>query len=218
MADLGISGGKEVGSKLASLLDEFSQLNEAQRRSYHNFVDFDFSELNLYYRDFEYCDLRGAKFSKSYLRMAHFKGALLDKAIFEEAYMEEVDFSGATMRGSILTGSHISNYAMLKGTDLSDAVLLNLIGGHLGRPGVGSVWMTDTNLERADMRGFVFPREFVFRVNLSEANLCGADLSNLDVVGKNIVLKGARFDEKTKFPKQFWPRWHGMRWVGKVSY
>lgn len=210
-------GGKEVGAELALLLDDFSQMDEVRRRNYRSFVGFDFSGLNLYDRDLEYCNLDGAKFSGAYLRMTHFKGALLDKAIFDNAYMEEVDFSTASMKAAVLTGSHLSNYAKLNGTDLSGAVLLDLAGHALGHPGVGAVWMIGTKLIGADLRGFVFPSETIANVNLDGSNLCGADLSKLDVEKMNITLKDSQFDETTKLPKLFWPRKHGMHWVGKVS-
>ena len=153
----------------------------------------DFQGKDLPMRDFSNKQLDGANFSAAKLFLAKFVNASLAKTNFQEADLTSASFSGAKaagadFRGAILKATGLQNAdfsgANFQDTDLGNSSLQNskLIGANLrGAKGIGDVLKAD--LREADLRGAVFT--------------CTAYYME----GSN--LKGARYDDTTKWPAGF---------------
>jgi uncharacterized protein YjbI with pentapeptide repeats len=141
------------------------------------------------------------------LRGANLAGANLNAALLHSADLEDADLRGATLdradlRGAVLCRANLE-HASLAGCSLSGADLrnTNLHGACLVGAGLFRADLQSANLQNADLS-----RAELLYTDLSGADLRGADLRTHLSTAK---LKGARYDETTRWPAGFQPSRHG---------
>jgi hypothetical protein len=143
----------------------------------------DFSNKPLDGANFEDANLFLAKFVNASLAKANFQGADLTSASFSQAKAAGADFRAAIFKATGLQSANFSG-ANFQDTDLGNSSFQNsnLAGANLrGAKGIGDVQKAD--LRGADLRGAVFT--------------CTAYYM------EGCRLKGAKFDQNTKWPAGF---------------
>lgn len=132
-------------------------------------------------------DLSGARMQKCDLARADLSDSRLGKASLEDSWLRSAVLRRAQARGVNLTRSYLSG-AELDGADLREA-----------------------RLQAADLRGAGLRGARLDWADLSNTRLEGAVLSGASLRG--VVLRNARFDNRTKWPAGFSPKAAGAVWV-----
>ena len=151
-------------------------------------------------------DLTGYNFDGKTLPMANFENATLKDARFEGAVVKEGDFRGADLTNAYffradLTGSDFRE-ATFKSTMFTQATLDQAI---FEKVDFGGISLTTVKLRKANLKrikGFSSLND----IDFTEADLRGANLSNLDTNSTftgTMRLRHAKYDSKTRWPKGF---------------
>jgi uncharacterized protein YjbI with pentapeptide repeats len=202
----------EVSPDLLAQIAVLSRLDPATRLSNEALVGYGFDGLNLYYQNMGGFNLSNTTFKLANLRLAQLGGSNLSGADFTGADMEEINLIGAIMVDALLIDCGLGNFADLSGANLSGATLRNAVKMILpGRPGV--VKMISVNLTGATLQDFIFSPEYHSDLILDESDLRGADLSRINMMEHRFSTNGAIYNGNTKFPENFVPRRHAMRWA-----
>lgn len=144
----------------------------------------------------------------------------------ERATLRQQDLTGWALPGAVLSGIDLGK-AKLEGADLrgaqfrnSQLVAATLAGADLRGANLEYANLTAADLRRADLRG-----ARLAAASLAQADLRGADLRGADLAGHgaNRVLwerrigsaqfEGAVYDETTRWPPGFNPRWKSCIFV-----
>lgn len=143
----------------------------------------DFSNKPLDGANFEDANLFLAKFVNASLAKANFQGADLTSASLDGAKAAGADFRGATLKSAGMQAADFSG-ANFQDTDLGNISFQNskLVGANLrGAKGIADV-------QKADLRG---------------ADLCGAVFTCTAYYMEGCKLKGAKFNQNTRWPAGF---------------
>ncbi len=151
-------------------------------------------------------DARGADFSYmdlSDLFVEGGSGVSFEGADFNHANLRNSSFvhcriimQNVNMEGADLTG------VCLSGVDFEDS---NFSGANLNDAEVYQVDFIGVDFQDARL-GF----EAQGRIFMDNANLCGADLTQLKNIGGVYSWRGAKYDSSTLWPENFDPNYHGM--------
>lgn len=204
--------GTLLGTVLGALLQECLQVrrNAATERAYWVRIALDWAtsgrKMSLRRANLQDADLRGLDVAQAAdgSPNADLSYASLQRAKLWNAKMRGVDLTGADMRRAILTGADLSD-SDLHGADLRRAVLA---GADLNDARLPSARLTRANLwnahlRKADLTGADLTSADLFEASLEGSNLCGTDLT--DAWMERISLDDARYDEKTRWPRDFTP-------------
>ena len=171
----------------------------------------------------EHPNLRGRDFGDAELRFVDLAYADLQHTNFDGADLEYADLRSANLKDAVL------NATVLHGADLRDAdlqgtamVMVNLIGvdlrganlrnARLGCPDCNRVSTVMTsNFKGADLRGAHFGNSRIYDSVFEEADLRGANLAATR--GLPISLRGALYDDSTRWPERIDPRQWEMVYV-----
>jgi isoamylase len=144
--------------------------------------------------DLSGADLRQVQFEGADLSHIRLRGAAMASANLRRASLTGADLSGANLDTAILVEADLHAAALhetrLRSTDLRQA--------NLGAAVCTSADFTNACLDQADLSG----------ANLEEATLFGADLRGADLTGAVLLradLRGARYDNRTRWPQGFVP-------------
>ena len=131
-------------------------------------------------------------------------GAVIAAAKMQWKHLSEVALSGASLQGADLTGADLTG-AQLNSADLSRAILqtANLTGASLHGADLQGAMLKGAILQGADMRRADARGADLSWANLAEADLRGANLSGVEL--DETLLRGARYDDGTVFPRTFDP-------------
>ena len=149
---------------------------------------------------------------------------LSDKELIERDRIEAVTAAGHNFNGANLDNAALKGLD-LKSVQLAGAFLVesnlqgtSLMGANLHKARLQRANLQWTDLRYADLQEAHFEGANLKAADLSHANLelthlartilCGADLSNVDL--NRTTLKGARYDENTRFPEGFDPEERGL--------
>jgi len=155
--------------------------------------------------DFSGQDLPGKNFIKQSLDNANFEDAVLKTANFDGAIATRANFQGADL-----------SYANFNNADLSNA---DFRGARFAYTKFFQATLNGANLEKADLSlcGSGFSHSTLRKANLrnlkamcpayysdlSEADLRGANLLAMKVIGNETRFRKAKYDSKTRWPKDF---------------
>ena len=167
----------------------------------------DLAGADLDYVDLANADLREANLKDTGLQGADLRGANLQGAIIEGTYLQGVDLREAILSETDIGPVNVSS-ADLRAADLRGARLACRDCG---------VWSTamSSNFSRADLRGLDFGYTRIDSSVFDEADLRGADLGSTR--GKPLSLRGAMYDDRTRFPDNIDPVAWDMVLVGDNS-
>jgi uncharacterized protein YjbI with pentapeptide repeats len=159
--------------------------------------------------------LKDARLSGTFLARANLQRARLDGADLSSADLGTVNLEGASLRGALL------NNANLRGASLIDADLscpvearfcgtlgTRLIGVNLRGAALVIAKLSDSVLEKADLREAQLFRADLRRANLQNADVRGAKFHEAQMEG--VKGRDAIFDIETEFPADFDPDSAGM--------
>ena len=150
----------------------------------------EFDGLNLQDRDLRFANFFGAVLPKADLRHVQLQGAILLKAKLQGIIgWDKTQFQGAILGGTQLQGAGLIE-ADLQGADLRGA---NLQGAALGWAKLQSADLRGANLQGADLskaklQGAVLRGANLQGANLREANFQGADLVYTKLQGADLTL------------------------------
>jgi uncharacterized protein YjbI with pentapeptide repeats len=128
------------------------------------------------------------------IRFATHRIDMTDKE--NHANLSDVDLSGMHLQGANFTGGNLSE-ANLSEADLSGAVL-------------SQADLTFANLRNAKLADAEIKQANLADANLKNANLCGANLEDAQGL-QSANMKGAIYNDDTKFPADFNPKACGMK-------
>ncbi|HEX5270936.1 MAG TPA: pentapeptide repeat-containing protein [Gemmataceae bacterium] len=137
-------------------------------------------------------DLSGADLAGADLGGLNFAGAVFDGATLTDGWLLESDLSRASFRHADLTRSWCA-------------------GAHFVRANFHGATLRRCNLRGCDCRGATFVGADLDGATLDGADLCGADFSTANL--RDAGLDGARYDEKTRWPRGFGAR-AALVWAG----
>lgn len=172
----------------------------------------DISGADLTNTDFHGSELRGAKLRKTKLRGADLNNTDLTDADLQGADLREASLSWAELKGCNLKGSDLRK-ANLMGSVLKNANLkqANLNRANLNGANLKQADLTKATIKSADLNWAVLRGANLSQANLSRANLGWAILVDADLT--KTILKKARYNEHTKWPKDFSPEEAGCVFV-----
>ena len=201
--------------------------------SWLDFENANFEEAFLEGADFSFCQLLRASFKGADLARVNFKKAYLECADFMCANLEDANLEGtnleyANLEYANLKGAKIAmvklDGANLKGTNLEGIVFRRVRYNHdtewpegfdyrnKGMCGPGSdlvdAYLSASLLQGVDLEGANLENANLKDANLEGANLEGANLTRAQIKGTNF--KGARYNEDTRWPRDFNYRYKGM--------
>ena len=175
------------------------------------------------YGDQEHPNLRGRDFGDAELQFVDLAHADLQDASFDGAKLAGADLRSANLKDAVL------NATSLNGADLRDAdpqgtamelvslFSVDLRGANLRRARLGCQdcnrvsFLVNSNLKGADLRGAHFGNSFINATVFDEADLRGADLAATH--GLPMSLRGALYDDSTRWPERIDPREWEMVYV-----
>ncbi len=155
-------------------------------------------------------DLTGANFHEAILRQADLTGAILDNANLNAADVRLATLIGASIQRSLMyqtifDGSNLAEanlseslarYASLSRTNLAGAQMLavdlrnaRITDADLSGANLQFSWAHDAQLIRSDLSGAILSDTVMWRANLSQTILAGAELLSADLLEAN--LRGA---------------------------
>ena len=163
----------------------------------------DFGDAELGFVDLAHADLQnasfdGAKLGYADLRSANLKGAVLNATNLHGADLRDADLQGTAMEMVVLFGVD------LRGANLRDARISCQDCNRVST-------LLYSNLKGADLRGARFGNVHIGRSIFDEADLRGADLAAAR--GLPISLRGALYDDSTRWPERIDPREWEMVYV-----
>ena len=162
----------------------------------------DFGDADLKFVDLAHADLQDASFDGARLAYADLRSANL-----KDAVLNATNLHGADLRDADLQGTAMEMVALF-GVDLRGA---NLRGARLGCQDCNRVTsLLYSNLKGADLRGAHFGNSFIYAI-FDEADLRGADLAV--ALGQPMSLRGALYDDSTRWPERIDPREWEMVYV-----
>lgn len=147
------------------------------------------------------------------------EGAQFGYANLEGAQLGGTNLKGATLWQANLVGANLG-YANLEGADLMHA---NLVRTYLGEANferanlrwadLEGAYLGEANLEGAKLWSANLTGANLEKANLTEADLIYADFTGADLLGA--ILTGARYNNATRWPKDFDPKLNGaINWDG----
>jgi uncharacterized protein YjbI with pentapeptide repeats len=154
-----------------------------------NLTGADLTGADLTYADLTNVNLTNAGLWGANLKGANLNGANLGGAILAETNLTRANLTNANLRGAFLTGADLTE-AFLTRADLTYA---SLERANLER----------ANLTRADLTYAFLARAKLTRANLTRADLTEANLTRADLTRANLT--GVKYDNLTKWPKNFAP-------------
>ena len=131
-------------------------------------------------------DLDGANLDHADLRGIQAEGLVCMEASFREANLDGADLYWIIAAGAIFDAANLQR-TIMRGGNLTDA---SFIAANL----------TNADLSEDNVGG--------------ATDLRGANLETAELMGTNF--RGARYDQRTAFPKGFDPRDHSMKLFGEV--
>ena len=163
----------------------------------------DFGDAELGFVDLAHADLQnasfdGAKLAYADLRSANLKDAVLNATNLHLADLRDADLQGTAMEMVVLFGVD------LRGANLRDARISCQDCNRVST-------LLYSNLKGADLRGAHFGNVHIGRSIFDEADLRGADLAVAR--GLPISLRGALYDDSTRWPERIDPREWEMVYV-----
>lgn len=145
-------------------------------------------------------DLTGAQLQKANLEGAHLEGATLTQAQLNSVILQNANLTGAVLEKADLTNALLSNADLtgsrLPGSSLKGAYLRN-------------AKLDNSDLTEADLQGADLSKAKLGDSDLIKADLRDADLTDATLTG-TVNLKGAMYNQRTKFPANFNPILKGM--------
>jgi uncharacterized protein YjbI with pentapeptide repeats len=169
-------------------------------------------------------NLTGADLTNADLTNANLSDAVFYYAQMHDAVLEDANLTGASLFEADLGGADL-NGAELSGTTLIKA---NLEGATMVETNLKDAFLGGANLTNALLYGAILVGAGLSGANLTGADLTNADLTNADLGGANLTnahlngvhlngvdlsrafLRGAYYDNTTKFPPEFSPGKRGM--------
>ena len=144
---------------------------------------------------------------------ADFSGMNLSNIYIESGSVitfEGADFSFANLRNSFVR-CNMQNTNM-KGADLRNIRLyrVNLKGANLSDANLNNAEIYEVDFTGADFQGASLGFNARGRIDMSDANLCGADLSKLENTDRIYWRDGIRYDSSTLWPDDFDPNGFGL--------
>jgi len=199
------------------------------------------SDANLHRANLEAVQLAGADLSRAAIGSASLGGAQLQRATLIDATLTDADLRGADLREARLSGANLARClgsqgnligASLDGVDLSDAVLdgaclhranlaraklrgAKLRGADLRQACLRDADLTDANLANANLEEAVLAGASLEGARLNGADLRGTDLSSSELFRTD--LRGARHDQRTRWPADFQTTRAGVVAVGATE-
>ena len=163
----------------------------------------DFGDAELQFVDLAHADLQDASFDGAKLAYADLRSANLKDAVLNATNLHGTDLRDADLQGTTM------EMVFLFGVDLRGA---NLRGARLGCQDCNrlSVVMY-SNLNGTDLRGAHFGNSRIYDSVFEEADLRGADLAATR--GLPTSLRGALYDDSTRWPERIDPREWEMVYV-----
>lgn len=160
-------------------------------------------------------DLTGASLPRAELPSIDLNRAHLEKANLERAKLGGANLTQAQLNSVILRDADLTG-AILEKADLTEALLLNadlsgarLASSSLKRAYLKNAKLNDSDLTEADLQGADLRSATLNDSNLIKTDLRDADLTDATLTG-TINLKGALYNQRTKFPANFNPIVKGM--------
>ncbi len=155
-------------------------------------------------KDFSGQNLTGANFSDATVKSCRFANAVLNKANFEDADLRLSSFYKATAQEANFKG-----VILALGTSFGSADFQNSIFTGVNFAGIT---LENVNFRGADLRNTTGYGSGT-NINFRGADLRGANLSGLSYSSPrqywNLQFKGAKYDNKTVFPKDTDPKAEG---------
>lgn len=139
-------------------------------------------------------DLRGAQMDAAHLEWARLGEAYLERASLQHTFLVAAHLAGAQLAEANMQGTH------LLGANLSGA---NLANAHLEEAQMQWASFLTANLSGAHLIGANMVGSELQSANLAGANLCGANLEDAHLAW--VRLRGARYNEQTRWPENFDP-------------
>jgi uncharacterized protein YjbI with pentapeptide repeats len=176
----------------------------------------DLSGSNLSGSNLRGSDLSGSNLSGSDLRGSDLSDSNLSGSDLSDSNLRRSNLSDSDLSGSNLSDSNLSD-SDLSGSDLSGSDLRrsDLRRSNLRRSDLRGSDLSDSNLNGSDLNGSNLRRSDLRRSNLRRSDLRGSDLSDSNLNGSDLslayylaeaILKNARFNQYTKWPKGFDPK------------
>ncbi len=163
----------------------------------------DFGDAELQFVDLAHADLQDASFDGAKLAGADLRSANLKDAVLNATSLYGADLRDADLQGTAM--EMVSLFSVdLRGANLRDARL-----GCQNCNRVSS--LINSNLKGADLRGAHFGNSFIDATVFDEADLRGADLAATDGLPRS--LRGALYDDSTRWPERIDPREWEMVYV-----
>ena len=145
-------------------------------------------------RDLRQEDLAGANLAGADLTAANLKDANLKNANLKEANLSRASLDGADLTGADLRMADLS----LAGIQKANLTQANLEGLDLQGLSLQGCTLRGANLKNA--KGF----RDITRADFRDADLRGAYLlGTVDYAGNSAVFRGAKYDQRTRWPKGF---------------
>lgn len=152
----------------------------------------DYSGQDLTKRDFSNKTLTKANFEDSVLNHALFVDTKVTQANFQGADLTSTEFTRADLTGSDFRGATVQSTLFFQST-MNECNLEKIDFKNLGLSGVK---LRKANLKKS--KGF----STVIDVDFSEADLRGANLVNMSIIG-TVRFRKAKYDSETRWPKGF---------------
>ena len=164
----------------------------------------DLSDMSLTGKNYENEILDYATFETSNLKGAKFTGASLKGAVFKGANLRETVFTGANLTGANFREAQVDTFTWLDRTNMTKAIL----GGELkeGEEGTdfSNLNLREVNMRSADLRN-IKGLGAITEVDFTGADFCGANLTLMISHDKKSIFRGAKYDKKTRWHKDFDP-------------
>lgn len=183
-----------------------------QKLSNKNLIGIDLTGACLDYADLSEVNLSYAKL-----------GYLIDQQSFRErsycTSLRFVNFTGANLEYAELIGAKLVN-ANLRKANLQGAKLVraSLKNAQLDEAILNKADLTQSNLVRASCKRASLYETILYGAKLSNSNLCESDLRKtvlLETSLDSVTLRGAYYDEDTKFPALFNPK--NKRMISRIK-
>jgi uncharacterized protein YjbI with pentapeptide repeats len=152
----------------------------------------DFSGQDLSLRNLSKMNLENANFEDAVCKQTNFDGGKLVGTNFQGANLTEASFANSDASNADFRGATLTRTAFFKAT---------LDGANLENQDLSTNSLTMTRFHKANLRN-LNGIGGVIDVDFSEADLRGANLTNMKVYGKT-QFREAKYDKKTRWPQGF---------------
>jgi uncharacterized protein YjbI with pentapeptide repeats len=189
----------------------------------------DLSGIELENVDLSSSDLQKVKFEKAILNGSNFHFSKLHEVDFSQCKLNNTDFTQATLINSKFFKTELYNAKM--NTCILDGATINYChfdGVSLCSSDLRRITANNSSLKNSHIQCAYFQESKLYKINFSNSDLSYSDFTGANLTGSNLTgaslqganfesvdlelveMKGAFYDDETKFPEGFDPYKNGL--------